>query len=106
MTEARESNIVNAFLVKSGFKLLTLLELRFFKNCIERASTITGNNQALFVIDGVPFDNTNYGNAGSGGGRDLPNGAASINPDDIESVTVLPTYCCCFYGIHASKGLS
>lgn len=109
MTEARESNIVNALSGKIAGVQVTNSSGAVGSSSrivLRGASTITGNNQALFVIDGVPFDNTNYGNAGSGGGRDLPNGAASINPDDIESVTVLkgPT-AAALYGIRASKGV-
>jgi len=62
--------------------------------------SILGDNQALFVIDGVPFDNANTnqsnntpGNATrqtSGlGGYDYGNAAADINPDDIASISVL-----------------
>ncbi|MDR0994886.1 MAG: SusC/RagA family TonB-linked outer membrane protein, partial [Tannerella sp.] len=52
-------------------------------------ASLTGNNQPLYVIDGVPFDNTNQGNAGQYGGMDMGDGLASINPDDIASIQVL-----------------
>jgi len=35
------------------------------------------------VVNGVPLESGNFGNAGSGGGADLPNGVSDINPDDI-----------------------
>ena len=109
MTEAREANLVNALSGKIAGVNVTNSSGAVGSSSrivLRGASSITGNNQALFVIDGVPFDNSNYGNASSGGGRDLPNGAASINPDDIESVTVLkgPT-AAALYGIRASKGV-
>lgn len=47
--------------------------------------SLTGTNQALFVVDGVPYDNTNQ----SRNGYDLGNAASDINPEDIESVNVL-----------------
>ena len=47
--------------------------------------SLTQTNQALFVVDGVPFDNTNQ----SRSGYDLGNVISDINPDDIESVNVL-----------------
>ena len=53
------------------------------------ATEMTGNNQPLYVIDGVPMDNTSYGQAGTEGGYDLGDGISSINPDDIESMSVL-----------------
>ncbi|HQW69477.1 MAG TPA: SusC/RagA family TonB-linked outer membrane protein [Flavobacterium sp.] len=109
MTEAREQNLVNALSGKVAGVQVTNSSGAVGSSSrivLRGASTITGNNEALFVIDGVPFDNTNNGNADSAGGRDLPNGAASINPDDIESVTVLkgPT-AAALYGIRASKGV-
>src|SRR4051794_21833382 len=59
---------------------------------IRGVKSLTGSNQALFVVDGVPIDNTtaNQQNQRSGrGGYDYGNAAADINPDDIESITVL-----------------
>jgi len=109
MTEARESNIVNALSGKIAGVQVTNSSGAVGSSSrvvLRGNASITGNNQALFVIDGVPFDNSNYGNAGSGGGRDLPNGAASVNPDDIESITVLkgPT-AAALYGLRASNGV-
>ena len=50
--------------------------------------------------------NQNFGNAGSGGGVDLPNGAADINPDDIESITVLKDASATApYGARGSNGV-
>jgi TonB-linked SusC/RagA family outer membrane protein len=51
--------------------------------------SIGGQNQPLYVIDGVPMDNSNYGSAGIWGGKDEGDGLTSMNPDDIESITVL-----------------
>ena len=56
---------------------------------IRGISSLTGNNQPLYVIDGVPFDNSNQGQAGQWGGMDLGDGLSNINPDDIESIQVL-----------------
>ena len=47
--------------------------------------SLTQSNQALFVVDGVPYDNSNN----STGGYDLGNAASDINPNDIESISVL-----------------
>ncbi len=54
--------------------------------------SVTGENKPLIVIDGIPLDNSNYNSAEGqrgGGGRDYGDATADINPDDIESVTVL-----------------
>ncbi|MCR5131346.1 MAG: SusC/RagA family TonB-linked outer membrane protein [Prevotella sp.] len=52
-------------------------------------ASLTGNNMPLYVIDGVPFDNTNQGSAGMWGGNDMGDGLSNINADDIESIQVL-----------------
>lgn len=74
-------------------------------------SSILGNNQALIVVDGVPIDNTNQlGGQGPGGTStlssiDFGNRGNDINPDDIESVTVLKgPGAAALYGSRASNG--
>lgn len=52
-------------------------------------ASLTGNNMPLYVVDGVPFDNTNQGSAGMWGGSDMGDGLSNINADDIESIQVL-----------------
>ena len=52
----------------------------------------TGENRPLIVVDGIPLDNGNYNTTSTqrgAGGRDYGDASADINPDDIESVTVL-----------------
>ena len=109
LTEARESNLVNALSGRIAGVQVTNSSgaLGASSRIVLRGnSSITGNNQALFVVDGIPFDNSATGNSGSDGGRDLPNGVASINPDDIESVTVLKgPNAAALYGLRASNGV-
>jgi TonB-linked SusC/RagA family outer membrane protein len=52
-------------------------------------ASLTGNNQPLYVVDGVPFDNTNLGSADTWGGADMGDGLSNINADDIASIQVL-----------------
>lgn len=52
-------------------------------------SSLNRNNQPLFVVDGIQMNNDNLGSAGKYGGTDLGDGISSINPDDIEEMTVL-----------------
>jgi TonB-linked SusC/RagA family outer membrane protein len=52
-------------------------------------ASLSGNNQPLYVIDGVPYDNTTQGFAGQYGGFDLGDGLSNISPDDIAKVLVL-----------------
>jgi TonB-linked SusC/RagA family outer membrane protein len=71
--------------------------------------SLAGNNQALFVVDGTPVDNSNtntgFQNAG-GGGYDYGNAAADINPDDIESINILRgAAATALYGSRAANGV-
>ena len=52
-------------------------------------SSLTGYNQPLYVLDGIPINNKNYGSAGQWGGSDKGDGISNINTDDIETMTVL-----------------
>ncbi|MBX2924677.1 MAG: SusC/RagA family TonB-linked outer membrane protein [Chitinophagaceae bacterium] len=69
-------------------------------------TSITDNNQPLYIIDGIPIDNTALGSAGRFGGKDWGDGLSSINPDDIESLTVLKgSNASALYGSRASNGV-
>ncbi|MDY8134255.1 SusC/RagA family TonB-linked outer membrane protein [Aquimarina sp. 2201CG5-10] len=69
-------------------------------------NSLTGNNQPLFVIDGIPIENNNFGTAGPFGGRDLPNGVADIDPSTIESISVLKgPNAAALYGNRGSNGV-
>jgi TonB-linked SusC/RagA family outer membrane protein len=71
--------------------------------------SLTGNNQALFVVDGIPISNqiTNTGNQQTGrGGYDYGNAAMDINPEDIEKVSVLKgAAATALYGARAANGV-
>jgi len=74
---------------------------------IRGGSSISGNNQALIVIDGVPYDNGNTQNGGDNlnNQMDVGNRGNDINPEDIESVTVLKgPAATALYGSRASNG--
>lgn len=68
--------------------------------------SISGNNNALVVVDGVPYDNT----AGTQASGTTPNygtsdGAANINPDDVESINILKgASAAALYGSRAANG--
>lgn len=69
-------------------------------------TSLTGNNQPLFVVDGVPLDNTNFGSAGAFGGFDLGDGMSTINPDDVETISVLKgPAAAALYGSRAAHGV-
>ena len=70
--------------------------------------SITGNNEPLFVIDGVPISNSNDGNSAANEveGVGTPNRSADINPDDIETMTVLKgSAASVLYGNRGSNGV-
>jgi Outer membrane receptor for ferrienterochelin and colicins len=75
---------------------------------IRGATSIGGSNQPLFVIDGIPMDNSNYANGTEQrgyGGYDYGNTAADINPDDIASISVLKgPNAAALYGSRAANG--
>jgi len=76
---------------------------------IRGVKSISQNNSPLFVVDGVPMDNSNYNDINTqrgAGGVDYGNMANDINPDDIESVSVLkgPT-AAALYGSRAANGV-
>jgi TonB-linked SusC/RagA family outer membrane protein len=71
---------------------------------IRGASSIGGNNQPLFIVDGVPIDNTAPRNDGFGG-IDYGNAAQDIDPNNIESISVLKgPNAAALYGSRAQNG--
>jgi len=74
---------------------------------IRGARSFTGNNQPLYVVDGMPISSTaDYSTGNSVTGSDLSNRAVDINPADIESITVLKGQsAAALYGIRASNGV-
>lgn len=84
---------------------------------IRGATSISGNNQPLFVIDGIPLSNTTFNPIGGLASKqgsdpvvgtaqlDFSNRASDINPEDIESMTVLKgAAAAALYGSDASNG--
>jgi len=91
-TQARETNVVNSLTGRlAGVQVSnsTGAPGSSARIVIRGAKSISGSSQPLFVIDGQPIDNSSFSNSGSGGGIDYGNAASDINPDDIESMTVL-----------------
>lgn len=100
LTRTRDANIVNMLsgraagvqVVGSNGNLGSSSRIT-----IRGIKSINGNNQPLFVVDGVPMDNSNFTNndqirGGSGGGTspyDYGNAIQDLNPDDIEDISVL-----------------
>lgn len=71
---------------------------------IRGASSLTGDNQPLFVVDGIPIDNSSPSNEGFGG-IDYGNTAQDIDPANIESISVLKgPNAAALYGSRAANG--
>ena len=79
------------------------------KIIIRGASSLSGNSQPLFVVDGVPIEGTDYNSnstARGAGGYDYGNLVQDINPDDIENISVLKgAAASALYGSRASNGV-
>lgn len=122
ITRTRSPDFVNSLSGKvAGLDIRSNNTMGGSTNVVIRGySSITGNNQALFVIDGVPISNANnntstkafesnesYGNQQGGRvGTDFGNAAADLNPDNIESVNVLKgAAATALYGSRASNGV-
>jgi TonB-linked SusC/RagA family outer membrane protein len=78
---------------------------------IRGQSSFSGQNNPLIIVNGVPMDNSNYSLGGDFGSRssnssDGGDGLSSINPDDIESMTVLKgATAAALYGSRAKDGV-
>ncbi len=122
ISQVRATNFVNSISGKvSGVHIRQSNTMGGSANVLIRgSSSITQNNQALFVVDGVPIDNNNTNedryvangfdrqdNQNDGwGGYDYGNAAMDINPDDIESMSVLKgSAATALYGSRAANGV-
>ncbi|MCR9065609.1 MAG: SusC/RagA family TonB-linked outer membrane protein [Cytophagales bacterium] len=108
-TESRTTNMGNALTGKiAGVNVSapTTGAAGSSRVVIRGGSSLSGNDQPLYVINGVPMDNSNLGNAGLWGGNDNGDGLSSINPDDIENISVLKgNTASALYGSRASNGV-
>lgn len=105
VSEAKESNIVNAFAGKvAGVRVTnTQGDMGSSRIVIRGETSIAGNNQPLFIVDDVPVDNSQLG---AGGSRDFRNAIADLNSEDIESINVLKgPNAAALYGSRAAHGV-
>jgi TonB-linked SusC/RagA family outer membrane protein len=105
IAEAKEPNLVNALAGKiAGVRVTNSQgDMGSSRIVIRGETSISGNNQPLFVVDGIPVDNSQLN---SGGARDYANSISDINPDDIESISVLKgPNAAALYGSRAAAGV-
>lgn len=111
VSKTRSNNFISGLSGKvSGLEIRQSNGLGGSTNVTMRGvKSFVGNNQALFVVDGVPYnnDNTNSPDQLTGrGGYDYGNAAADLNPDDIESITALKgAAATALYGSRGSNGV-
>ena len=108
---AKQDNVVNALAGKiPGVQITnsTGMPGSASRIVIRGATSLTGENQALFVIDGVPMDNSESGSpaAGTLTAGSSANRAIDIDPNIIESVTVLKgSAASAIYGSSGARGV-
>jgi len=111
ITVARNPNAINGLAGKvAGLNVRQNNVMGGSTNVIIRGNkSLFGNNQALFVVDGIPISNANTNTTDQvtgRGGYDYGNAAADISPDDIASMTVLKgAAATALYGERASNGV-
>lgn len=111
LTEARESNLLNSLSGKMAGVYINSSGNGMGGSSsivIRGMNSLAGNNNPLVVVDGVPINNFNSGSSGADqwGGADAGNGLSDINPDDIESLSVLKgAAAAALYGTRAGNGV-
>lgn len=109
-TEAREINVGNSLAGKvAGVNVSSPATGAggSTRIIIRGNSFLSGDNQPLYVVDGIPIDNSSVGDqAGMWGGSDPGDGISSLNPDDIDKVSVLKgSAASALYGSRGANGV-
>jgi TonB-linked SusC/RagA family outer membrane protein len=112
LKKAREINVINSLAGKVPGLIVTGTAggpAGSSRVIIRGSTSVTGNNQPLYVVDGVPIDNSNYGGTGSGqyaSGLDFGDAISAINPDDVDKISVLKgASASALYGARAANGV-
>lgn len=105
LTVGKDNNIINSLSGKlAGVRITnTQGDVGSSRIVIRGETSIAGENQPLFIVDGIPVDNSQLN--GKGVGRDFKNAIADLNPEDIESMSVLKgPNASALYGARAAHG--
>ena len=109
LTKARETNIGNSLagrVAGLNVKGTSGGPGGTSKILLRGVPSINSPGSPLIIINGVPMDNTQRGSAGEWGGADGGDGLGNINPDDVETMTVLKGQSAsALYGARASNGV-
>jgi TonB-linked SusC/RagA family outer membrane protein len=106
ISEAKETNLVNALSGKiAGLQVTgSQGDMGSSRIVIRGETSVSGNNQPLFVVDGVIVDNSQF--QGTNGSRDFQNAISDLNSEDIESISVLKgPNAAALYGYRAAGGV-
>lgn len=108
LTQARSINVANSLVGKVAGLNITSTATGpggSTRITIRGNTSISRGNGPLIVVDGIPFNNDNLGSVGEWGGADQGDGISSLNPDEIESISVLKGgTAAALYGSRASNG--
>ncbi|HDZ42169.1 MAG TPA: SusC/RagA family TonB-linked outer membrane protein, partial [Bacteroidetes bacterium] len=107
LTRTHDNNIINTISGKIAGAQVTSggSTIGSSSRIVIRGNASFSGNQPLFVVDGTPIDNTTT-NLGGGGGVDWGNAAADLDPNNIESMTVLKgANAAALYGERATNGV-
>lgn len=109
LTQGKEANVANALSGKvAGVQVSRAASGAggSSKVVIRGNNSLIGNSQPLYVVDGVPIDNQNISAPNQSGGTDYGDGIGNINPDDIESMSILKgPNAAALYGQRGSNGV-
>ena len=105
LVQGKDNNLLNSLSGKiAGVRITnTQGDVGSSRIVIRGETSIAGENQPLFIVDGIPVDNSQL-NARSSG-RDFKNAIADLNPEDIKTLTVLKgSNAAALYGARAAHG--
>ena len=105
LTTGKDNNILNSLSGKlAGVRITnTQGDVGSSRIVIRGETSIAGENQPLFIVDGIPVDNSQLNSRGVG--RDFKNAIADLNPEDIQSMSVLKgPNAAALYGARAAHG--
>jgi TonB-linked SusC/RagA family outer membrane protein len=107
LTKTQQPNLISALSGKvAGLQISQSGNMGGSTRIVVRgASSILGENQPLFIIDGIPMSNRGFSTASASGGRDYGSAISDLNLDDIATLTVLKgPNAAALYGSKASNG--
>lgn len=107
LTKTQQPNLISAMSGKvAGLQISQSGNMGGSTRLIVRgASSILGENQPLFIIDGIAISNRGFSTATAGGGRDYGSAISDLNLDDVATLTVLKgPNAAALYGSRASNG--